>query len=286
MKKFLVVGLVAFASFAAQAQTYMPALNLAAGKKYAVSVSTKGNTTQEAMGQKMEMPMESVSYQVLDIKSATDKGYQAASTTSRMTFSMSMMGQDMSYDSDKKEDRDGKLGESLNKQVGVTTTFEVGKDGKIIESTIKKPKSDDESQDMMAGVMSSMGMSEAATPVFNLFSEVKEMKVGDSFTETKTVDKDGQGKNTTVYTFSSLKDGIATFTFSGTGNLDKTMTTQGMEMVSSTTNTVTGEMTVDVATGLLLKKTFKIETTGKIEVQNTEIPITSSMVITINVNPA
>jgi Family of unknown function (DUF6263) len=286
MKKFLVVGLVAFASLAAQAQTYMPALNLAAGKKYAISVSTKGSTTQEAMGQKMEMPLESVNYQVLDIKAATGKGYQASSTTSRITFAMSMMGQDMSYDSDKKEDRDGKLGEGLNKQVGVTTSFEVAKDGKIIESTVVKPKTDDESQDMMAGIMSSMGVSEAATPVFNLFSEVKEMKVGDSFTEAKTIDKDGEGKNSTVYTFTSLKDGVATFTFSGTGNLDKKMTVQGMEMMSSTTNTVTGEMTVDVATGLLIKKTFKVETTGKIEVQNNEIPTTSSMVITITVNPA
>jgi hypothetical protein len=286
MKKFLVVGLVAFSSLVTQAQTYKPALNLAAGKKYAISVSTKGNTTQEAMGQKMEMPMESINYQVLDIKGATDKGYQAASTTNRITFSMTMMGQDMSYDSDKKEDRDGKLGEGLNKQVGKTTTFEVGKDGLIIESTVVKPKSDDESQDMMGGIMSSMGMSEAATPAFNLFAEVKEMKLGETFTETKVIDKDGEGKNTTVYTFASLKDGVATFTFTGTGNLEKKMTMQGMEMLTNSNNTITGDMTVDVATGLLIKKTIKVETTGKIEVQNTEIPTTSSMVVTINVTPA
>jgi len=286
MKKFFSVGLAAIITLASYAQTYKPALNLTSGKKYAVSVVTKGNTTQEAMGQKMEMPIESANYQVLDIQSATDKGYKASATTSRITFFMSMMGQDMNYDSDKKADRDGKLGESFNKQVGVVTTFEVDKDGKIIESTVVKSKKNDEEQDMMAGMMSSMGMSDAATPAFNLFPENKEMKVGDTYTEAKSDTKDGESKSSTVYTLTGIKDGVASFSFTGTGSLSKTMTTQGMEMVTSNTNNIKGEMTVDVATGLLIKKTYTIESTGKVEVQSTEIPTTSSMVITVTVTPA
>lgn len=273
-------------TMASYAQTYKPALNLTAGKKYSISVSTKGNSTQEAMGQKMEMPMESVNYQTLEVKEGTANGYKASSTVSRITFSMSMMGQDMAYDSDKKADRDGKLGEGLNKQVGVVTTFEVDKNGKIIESTVKKSVKDEDAENMMAGMMSSMGLSEAASPAFDLFPEGKELKVGDTFTETKNVNKDGESKSSTVYTLTGIKDGVATFSFTGTGSLKKTMTMQGMEMETSTNNNTKGEMTVDVTTGLLIKKAFTLESTGKVEVQGTEIPTTSNMTITVTVTPA
>jgi hypothetical protein len=287
MKKFLLMGCAALAMFTAAAQTYKPALQLTAGKKYNVTVSIKGSTSQEAMGQKMEMPMESVTYQLLDIKGATDNAYQAANTTSRLTMSMSMMGQDMSYDSDKKADRDGKLGEGLNKLVGKTTTFDVNKEGTIIEKSIAKPKSDEEGgQDMIGAMMSSMGMSDAPSPVFNLFAEVKDMKAGETYTETKDTDKEGDGKTVTVYTFTGIKDGAAMFTFTGNGTLEKKMTMQGMEMMVNTTTKTSGEMSVDTATGLLIKKTVNMESTGKIEVQGTEVPTTSNMVTTIVVAPA
>ena len=88
--------------------------------------------------------MESVIYQLLDTQGKTENAYQVANTTTRLIQSTSMMGQDMNYDSDNKADRYGKLGESLNKQVGYTTIFNVGKDGTIIESSIVKSNSKDE----------------------------------------------------------------------------------------------------------------------------------------------
>lgn len=286
MKKFLVVGFVALTSFAVHAQTYLPALNLAAGQKYAVVVTSKSMNTQEMGGQKMEIPNESTQYQTMEIKGATDKGYQVSVVTTRFVSATSMMGQEMNYDSDKKEDRDGKMGEMLNKMVGGATTFEVDKTGKIIESTIVKPKEEGEANPMEAiqkAVMVSMGMPETPSPAFNLFSENKEMKVGDNFTATTMVSEGKEGKSNTVYTFTGIKDGIATFTFAGVGNLEKTFEMQGMEVTTTFGNKTTGEMHVDVATGLLVKRIFTGETEGKAEFSGQEIPSTSTSNITITV---
>jgi hypothetical protein len=286
MKKFLVVGFVAFSSLAAHAQTYKPALNLAVGQKYTVVVASKSMNKQEVGGQKMEIPNESSQYQTLEIKALTDKGYQVSIVTTRFVTATSMMGQEMNYDSDKKADRDGKMGDMLNKMVGSATTFEVDKTGKIIESTIVKPKDEGEADPMQAiqkAVMSSMGMPETPCAAFNLFDENKEMKAGDTFTSTTMLGDGKEGKSSTLYTLAAIKDGMAAFTYMGNGNLEKTFEMQGMELATTFGNKTSGDMQVDIATGLLVKKTFTGETTGKVEVQGQEIPSSSTANITITV---
>jgi Family of unknown function (DUF6263) len=286
MKKFLLVGFVALSSLALHAQIYKPALNLAVGQKYTVVVTSKSLNIQEAGGQKMEIPNESSQYQTLEVKAATDKGYQLSAVTTRFVTATSMMGQEMNYDSDKKADRDGKMGDMLNKKVGNTTTFEVDKEGKIIEGSIVKAKEEGEADPMEAiqnAVMISMGMPEIVSKAFNLFNDSKEMKIGDSFTATSLVGDGKEGKSTTVYTLASIKDGIANFTYTGTGNLEKPFEMQGMEIAATFGNKTSGEMQVDIATGLLVKKTFAGETTGKVEVQGQEMPSSSTSTITITV---
>lgn len=286
MKKFLLVGLVALATLAAHAQAYTPALNLAVGQKYAVVVTSKSLSTQEMGGQKMEVPNEITQYQTMEIKGATDKGYQVSIVTTRLVSATNMMGQDMNYDSDKKADRDGKMGDMFNKKIGSATTFDVDKAGKIIESTIVRPKEEGEAnpmEEIQKAVLISMGLPETPSPAFNLFSDSKELKVGDTFTTTTMVSDGKEGKNSTVYTFAGVKDGIATFTFVGNGNLEKTFEMQGMEVATTFGNKTKGEIQVDIATGLLAKKVFSGETEGKAEFGGQEIPSTSTSNITITV---
>jgi hypothetical protein len=292
MKKNVLVLMAVVAGFAATAQTYKPAVKLEAGKKYTVNTVVKANMTQEAMGQTMETPMETNFYQLLEIKAATADGYQSANTTQRMTLLASVMGQEMSYDSDKKEDREGKMGESLNKMVGNTVSFTVDNSGKVIEKSIVAPEvkakeaSADEA-DMMGSMLSNMGVSQStSSPVFNLFPDNKEIKAGDSFTESLDISKDGKIKNTIIYTLTAVKDGMAVFSFTGTGTMEKKMEVQGMEMNMTSSNKSAGTMLVDVVTGLLSKKTITVETAGNIEVSGMQIPITGKTTTTIEVTPA
>jgi Family of unknown function (DUF6263) len=290
MKKNVLVLMAVVAGFAATAQTFKPAVKLEAGKKFSVNTITKANMTQEAMGQTMEIPIENAVYQLLEIKAAGAEGYQSASTTQRMVFSASVMGQEMSYDSDKKEDREGKMGQSMNGMVGKSTTFTVGADGKIIEKTIVKPaeeKTEVSEGDMMTGMMKNMGLGDiSVSPAFNLFPDNKEMKIGDSFVESVNSDKDGKVKTATTYKLTEIKNGVALFDFTGAGSIEKAMEAQGMQMNVVSTTKITGTMLVDVATGLLSKKTTVTETTGNIEVSGMQIPISGKATTTVEVATA
>ena len=288
MKKIFISSLALTLTLGLAAQSYTPAVKLEAGKQYTVTTITKSNMTQEAMGQTMEIPIDATIKATLTIKEASDKGYQSTYINDRVEFAANMMGRDMNYDSDKKEDRDGKMGENMNKLVGKETSFVVNGAGNIIKETIVKQtqeKSDEEGPDMMTGMMG-MGMSEASTcPVFNLFVNNTELKIGDSFVDSSTVnDKDGSTKTSTTYILKEIKDGKSIFTLNGQVAISKKMEMQGMEMITTTASKSTGDMIVDVATGLLVSKSIVTETTGNVDVQGMSIPITGKTTTTITIS--
>ena len=288
MKKFFISSLALTLTLGLAAQSYTPAVKLEAGKQYTVTTITKSNMTQEAMGQTMEIPIDATNKATLTIKAASDKGYESTYITDRVQFAANMMGQDMNYDSDKKDDKDGPMGKTMNKLVGKETSFVVNGAGNIIKETIVKQtqeKSDEEGPDMMTGMMG-MGMSEASTcPVFNLFVNNTELKIGDSFIDSSTVnDKDGSTKTSTTYILKEIKDGKSIFTLNGQVAISKKMEMQGMEMTTTTASKSTGDMIVDVATGLLNSKSIVTETTGSVDVQGMSIPITGKTTTTITVS--
>ena len=288
MKKFFISSLALTLTLGLAAQSYTPAVKLEAGKQYTVTTITKSNMTQEAMGQTMEIPIDATNKATLTIKAASDKGYESTYITDRVQFAANMMGQDMNYDSDKKDDKDGPMGKTMNKLVGKETSFVVNGAGNIIKETIVKQtqeKSDEEGPDMMTGMMG-IGMSEASTcPVFNLFVNNTELKIGDSFIDSSTVnDKDGSTKTSTTYILKEIKDGKSIFTLNGQVAISKKMEMQGMEMTTTTASKSTGDMIVDVATGLLNSKSIVTETTGSVDVQGMSIPITGKTTTTITVS--
>ena len=288
MKKFFISSLALTLTLGLAAQSYTPAVKLEAGKQYTVTTITKSNMTQEAMGQTMEIPIDATNKATLTIKAASDKGYESTYITDRVQFAANMMGQDMNYDSDKKDDKDGPMGKTMNKLVGKETSFVVNGAGNIIKETIVKQtqeKSDEEGPDMMTGMMG-MGMSEASTcPVFNLFVNNTELKIGDSFIDSSTVnDKDGSTKTSTTYILKEIKNGKSIFTLNGQVAISKKMEMQGMEMTTTTASKSTGDMIVDVATGLLVSKSIVTETTGNVDVQGMSIPITGKTTTTITVS--
>ena len=288
MKKIFISALALTLTLGLAAQSYTPAVKLEAGKQYTVTTITKSNMTQEAMGQTMEIPIDATNKATLTIKAASDKGYESTYITDRVQFAANMMGQDMNYDSDKKDDKDGPMGKTMNKLVGKETSFVVNGAGNIIKETIVKQtqeKSDEEGPDMMTGMMG-IGMSEASTcPVFNLFVNNTELKIGDSFVDSSTVnDKDGSTKTSTTYILKEIKDGKSIFTLNGQVAISKKMEMQGMEMTTTTASKSTGDMIVDVATGLLNSKSIVTETTGSVDVQGMSIPITGKTTTTITVS--
>jgi len=254
MKKFFISALALTLTLGLAAQSYTPAVKLEAGKQYTVTTITKSNMTQEAMGQTMEIPIDATNKATLTIKAASDKGYESTYITDRVQFAANMMGQDMNYDSDKKDDKDSPMGKTMNKLVGKETSFVVNGAGNIIKETI-------------------------------VFVNNTELKIGDSFIDSSTVnDKDGSTKTSTTYILKEIKDGKSIFTLNGQVAISKKMEMQGMEMTTTTASKSTGDMIVDVATGLLVSKSIVTETTGNVDVQGMSIPITGKTTTTITVS--
>jgi hypothetical protein len=284
MKKiFLAVILLNAASVSAQ--SYTPSVKLTAGKKYSVISTNKGSISQEAMGQTMDIPMDVALYTTLEVKGANPAGYDMASTTNRMTLVMSMMGQDVNYDSDKKEDRDGQLGEAVNGQINQTTTFKINSFGKVVEGSVVKPEAAKNIAADGNPMLSMLGLGDNGIPVspaIGKFSSNTEIKSGASFTDTSSSDA-GKAKTSMTYTLQEVKDGVARFSITGNTSLVKEMETQGMQLTVNTTSKLTGEMLIDVATGLLIKTTINTAITGNTEVAGMSIPQTGNMIVTVTV---
>jgi Family of unknown function (DUF6263) len=284
MKKILLSASV-FLSATLFAQTYIPAVKLTPQKKYTVTSTTKGSIAQEVMGQTMDIPMDVTNSNVLEVKAANGSSYQLSTTISRIALSMNMMGQEMNYDSDKKEDSSSEVGKALAGQLNKPLAFTINNFGKVTdvaEKTAAAKKED--AANPMLGLMGMSGSSGSTSPALDLFSTDAPIKIGESFTDSSLSEADGKVKNVNTYTLTEIKDGIAKFTVNGTSTMTKDAEMQGMQTTTNTTTKSTGEMLVDVATGLLARKTMKLNITGSVDVAGMSIPLTGTMDVNIAVS--
>jgi hypothetical protein len=285
MKQFFLSFLI-FSAGAAAAQSYKPVVKITAGEKFTVTTSTKGSISQEAMGQTIDIPLDYTLTDLLEVKNAANNNYDLTATTSRIAYSMNIMGQDMNYDSDKAEDRNSAAGKSASGYLNKATDFKVNSFGKIIEGSIKKqsPEKPAAENDMISGMLNLGGEADPSQAV-NLFVTDAAINIGDSFV-IKNNAADGKAKKTATYTLTEIKDGIAKFSIRGTDSLTTEMETQGMQIVSNNFSTSTGEMLVNTATGMLVKKTLHLIISGSAEVAGMSIPISGSNTVVINVTAA
>ncbi len=269
------------------AQSYKPAVILSTGKKFTVITSVKGNMSQELMGQTMDIPMDVIMRSLLEVKKAEGKEYQLSSTVNHVVMSMSMMGQDMNYDSDKKEDREGQIGQAVAETIDKPTLFTINSYGKLKEGSIVKSASPEKDAAGGNPIMAMLNMDEnaAASPALTPFINDSEMKVGDSFTDS-SISSNGKDKKSTTYTLLEVKEGQAKFAIAGTATATKEMEMQGMQTVSITTTKTTGEFWVNIATGLLAKSVTNAAITGTIEVAGMSIPVSGNNTVTTSVTEA
>jgi Family of unknown function (DUF6263) len=285
--KQIISACILFICLNAGAQTYKPLLKISEGKKFIVSSTTTSTMVQEVMGQSMEIPIEAAITNVLEIKKAASAEYDLTNSISRVVVHMSAMGQDINYDSDKPEDRNSPAGQDLNSMLNNPTDFKVNSFGKLIEGSVKKksPEKPEQKSGSMLSGMVNMGDDKDPSQAVNIFDTDGPLNIGDSFI-VKSASADGKNKKTATYTLKEIKDGTAKFIVSGIDSTVTEMETQGMNVVTNSTSKSTGEMLVNVNTGLLIKKVLNITVTGTVEVAGMNIPISGTTVTTINVTEA
>jgi hypothetical protein len=261
MKKIILLSLC-FATALANAQS----IKLENSKTIKVTTNIV-STAESPMGGESTSTITTTN--LIKVTAVEDKVYKATNTNTRMVMDGEMMGQSMKFDSDKKEDMDGQMGQMLGASVNKPTEISIDKkDGKVTETEATEKKE---------GMMASMGGATNAAEVA-FFVIPSEKKVGDKW----TVTSDNEGiKTVKNYELQGLKDNTATLLILSTNKGTTTKEANGMSMEMTIDTKSNGKMLVDISTGLVKQITMDDETTGSMEAMGQSIPLNKKSKTTV-----
>ena len=244
-----------------------------------VETTTKLTSSAEVMGQTMENNSDIKSTTIYEITKAEESEIKLEATIIKMQVTASAMGQEMSFDSDKK-DNEGPMADMFGKVVNKKKEVSLDAKGAIT----KQNKTD---EGMQAVMMSAGDGNEVSTELFIPALIGKELKAGDSFTDEVSVKKEKyNSRDSGTYKITSIENGVASVSYSGTQVLMTVMEQMGMEMTNNSNNLIKSELQVDTKTGMVLAKASVIESTVSIDAAGMTIPGTGKTITTVKISPA
>ena len=275
---FFAAGCIAFSAVSAQSANK---LVLNKGQKIQVDNSVKSVISMEMMGQSMEMTSDVLMINQVEVKDKSETAYTVNSAITKMTTNGSAMGQNYTFDSDKKEDLDTDIGKALKGQINVTKEMHFNNNGELTSVT----KATDTSAasgsplDMMKSMTSAGGdESGGISEIFKVLPQGK--KVGDSWSDS-LISADAKLHRT--YILKEIKGDDAVIALSGTQTTSKKVEQQGMEVNVTMDSKIAGEMTVDVKTGIVKQRSLTMDGTGNADAMGQAIPLTTKITSTTSV---
>ena len=266
----------------ASAQTASGRLMLAKGQKIQIDNNIKSVINQEMMGQSMEITIDANMVHKLEVKDKKTSSYLLSSTLTKLTTNGSAMGQEMKFDSDKKEDLESETGKALKDQLNVTREVELNDNAKVINAVKKEPKAPSTTPQLMDMVNNVTGgdadESNGANAAFEVVPAGK--KAGDTWSDSTITSDIKTYRN---YTLKEVNGNNGTVVLTGKQTTKKKMEQQGMEINVSMEAKLSGEGIVDMTTGLLKQRTMVMDGTGSAEVMGQSIPVTTKVTTTTTV---
>jgi hypothetical protein len=274
MKKItLFFSTAIFFSTITMAQTTR-SLKLEKGQKYVVENKLVTTSSTEVQGQPMDSKADIASVYNIEVKDIKDNNFNLSNTITNIKMNMSMMGRDINFDSDKKEDMDGEMGSSIKDYINQPKDVEIDNSGNVIT----KASTDSATEPSLAKQLNFEASGYGADMAF--LALPKDIKVGTTWTD-KT-DNKGNNKSTT-YIIKSITGNIATVAFSGTIASDMKMEQQGMEVSTKTTGKFSGEETVDTKTGVVQTNNSTSEASGTVTAMGQDFPTSTKITSTTTV---
>ena len=267
MKKitlFLVAGFCIATTYAQNT------LTLKKGQKYLVESNAINVSNADFQGQSMETNMKMSTTVTMEVSDVTATTFHLNNTITKILMNMSMMGQDITFDSDKKEDLDGPLGSQFKDYFNKPFAVTMEKSGKIIVA-----KKDTLNKEMNPLMVQAFGDAEAqgygSESAFQPLPP--NLKVGSTWTRNTNT---SHAKTITNYTVKSITGDFATLETDGTLTVEMEMEQQGMEMTTKMKGKITGSEVVNIKTGVIQSNTTTVRSEGSVEVMGQEIPTTST----------
>ncbi len=242
------------------------------GQKYQVETTTKLTSIAEMMGQSMENNTDSkitTVYEVLDVDPTETK---LESKITKMVLTASNMGQEMSYDSDKK-DNEGPLSDLMSKQINKPKTVKLNSKGMITKQ--------DAPEEVMPPILGGVNGNESAIDLFVPALIGLELKIGESYPDVSEVKTEKHSsRDSGTYKVTAITNGVASVSYTGTQVVSTQMEQMGMEMTTNINNSVAHELQVDIKNGRVLVKASVTESNITIEAGGMTIPAKGKTIVT------
>ena len=249
---------------------------LSKGQKFTARITSTGEAD---MGMGMAMKNNTTFQNNFYVMDATDKNYSISNTLTGVKIFMDLMGQEMKYDSDLKEDSASDMAKAVkNLNIPDTVTVDIST-GVIISHKKNAEVSKDDASNPVANIFESFSndnVNEALSEAFFIIPEGK--KAGDSWMDSSlTKDK----KTIRSYMIRSIdKKNMAVISLSETETSNTQTETQGMQLTIDKTTKSDIEIIADTKTSLVSKRTTKSDITSSVEVMGQTAPITGKMTTT------
>ncbi len=277
----LLLAAVCLFDLTASAQISSGKLLLAKGQKIQIDNNIKSVINQEMMGQAVEITIDANMIHQVEVKDKKTNSYLVSSTLTKLSTNGSAMGQEMKFDSDKKEDLESETGKALKDQLNVSKEVELNENANVINGVKKDSKASPGGQLMdMVNNVTGGGSDESngANAAFEVIPSGK--KAGDSWSDSSITDEIKTYRN---YTIKAVNGNNATVLLTGKQITKKKVEQQGMEINVSMEGKLSGEGIVDMNTGLVKQKTTIMDGTGSAEVMGQSIPVTTKVTTTTTV---
>jgi hypothetical protein len=248
-------------------------LKLPTGKTYQVENKLETSSSTDVQGQTMESKANIISTYKIDVKNKAGENYNLTNTLSHINMSMSMMGQDINFDSDSTNDMNGEFGSALKDYVNQPKDITIDNSAKIISA--------DSTDTSATGIAKRLNLAQTGYGTQLAFLPLPENpKVGISWTE--STNSNGISR-TTNYTIKDISGDIATIAFTGTDSVQTTMEQQGMEIATKTTGKVVGEEKVDIKTGVIQSGSSTGDASGTVSAMGQDFPMKTKITSTTTV---
>lgn len=276
--QFFKTGLLAFTLSCTTFIMAQPiTLSVKSGQKYKVENTTKMNTSAEAMGQTMETIMNSNNTTVYEIKNVSAAALELSATITTIVVNGSTMGQEMSFDSEKK-DNSGPMADVLTPMFNKSKSYTMDNKGTIVK------QDETEEAEGQAAMMGISNVNYTNTDLFLPALVGKSLKPGDSFDDTGSLKKEKYSTcDSGTYKVTSIENGIASIVYTGIQTIVAIGEQMGMEVTTNSNNIVKSEYQVDVNTGIVLSKATVIESSVSVDIAGMTIPATGKTIVTVKV---
>ncbi len=283
MKKIILFSALIFIAAAPTFAQNNGAIHLSKGQKYVVENKITTNSSSEVQGQQMESNADITTVFNINVDDVKDNNYNMTNSIAGIKMNMTMAGQNVTFDSDKKEDMDGQMGTNIKGYINKPNPVTMDASGKIIIDD-KKDSLKDSASTQTAMLLKQLGDPEAQGygATFAFVAIPQNAKAGTTWQDSTS--KDGVTR-VTNYTIKEIKDNIATLSISGTETRDTKMQMNGMDINTKTNGKFTGEETVDKNTGVILQNNSTMDASGNVSAMGQDFPTTVKATLQTTVKP-